>query len=128
MVEGTSTTTSGRVDGRCTTHITPKPNEDVRPIAVGETLRRIPGSILLMRNRDAIVDHFAPHQLGVCTRHGTEIITHAVHVFVYEHGESPNYGVLQLNLVNAFNLITRNEFRRLVRKHFPTTLPWVEYS
>ena len=55
-----------------------KPNNDVRPIAVGETLRRIAGSILIARSRDTIVNHFAPHQLGMCTRHGTEVITHAV--------------------------------------------------
>ena len=104
-----------------------KPNNDVRSRAVGETLRRIAGSILLARNRDAIVDHFALHQLGACTIHGTEVITHAVRAFVREHGESPNYGVLRQDLVNAFNLISRNEFWLLVRNYFPIMLPWVEY-
>ena len=47
-------------------------------------------------------------------RRGTEVITHATRAFLREHGESPNYGVLQLDLVNVFNLISRNEFRRLV--------------
>ena len=104
-----------------------KSNNDVRPIAVGETLRRVAGSILLARNRDPIANHFAPHQLGVCMKRGTEVITHAVRAFMREHGESPNYGVLQLDLVNAFNLISRNEFRRLVHEHFPNMSPWVEY-
>ena len=55
-----------------------KPNGDVRLIAVGETLRRITASLLIVRNVDAIHALLAPHQLVVATQNGAEAITHGI--------------------------------------------------
>lgn len=97
----------------------------MRLIAVGETLRWLASSTLLAGNRDAIVEYFGPHHLEVYTSHRIDVILHSVRDFVREHGELANYGVLRLDLVNVFNLISRNG--RLVHINYPNILLWVDY-
>ena len=53
---------------------------------------------------------------------GTEVMKYSVVDFVRAHGESWNYRFFQLYWVNAFDLTSRSEFRRFVRKHFPNVL------
>ena len=59
-----------------------KQKNDVRLIALGETLRRLVSSMLARRNYDAARTHFAPHHLGVATRNGAEAIVHAAREIV----------------------------------------------
>ena len=109
--------------------ITPlrKPNGDVRPIAVGETLRRLVSSILLARFRDEIRDYLTPLQVGVATRCGGETIIHGVRELTRRYGNRPDLAVLQLDLTNAFNLVSRRAIVKQIRKHFPEMMPWVEF-
>ncbi len=91
----------------------------MRQIAVRETLRRLVASLLIHRNFDLIHAHLAPHQVGVATRNGTETIIHSVRSMVDRLGADASYGLLKLDLRNAFNLVSRLPFRKVVSLHFP---------
>lgn len=55
----------------------PKELDDVRPIAVGETLCRLAGEALLAPSRAALTEYLEPHQLGVGSKAGAEAAFHA---------------------------------------------------
>ncbi len=78
-----------------------KPNGDVRPIAVGESLRRMVSSIIIARHSNEIRDFLAPHQLGVSTRCGTEVVIHATRELTKRFGHRPDLAILQLDLRNT---------------------------
>ena len=104
-----------------------KPKNDVRPIALGETLRRLVVSLLIHLNFDAIHRRLAPHQVGVATRNGTETIIHSVHCMVDRLGADASNGLLKLDLWNAFNLVSRSSFRKEVALYFPELRHWVDF-
>ena len=101
-----------------------KRDNGVRPIAVGETLRRLVASWLMRRVRAKAHMLLQPHQVGVATKSGAEAAVHAVRAIADEHGESPEYGLLLIDWENAFNLVSRNTMLREVRTHLPELLPW----
>ncbi len=76
----------------------------VRPIAVGETLYSLIGRALCFQFHEALVTHFSPHQFGVVTKGGYEVVTHDIICILDLH---PNCVVLQLNVANAFNLVSK---------------------
>ncbi|KAL5497303.1 hypothetical protein EMCRGX_G013760 [Ephydatia muelleri] len=50
---------------------------DIRPIAVGKTLRRLAGKCLCSLVKDKVSSFFEPHQFGVACSHGKEKVVHA---------------------------------------------------
>ena len=101
-----------------------KRDNGVRPIAVGETIRRITSSILMNRVRDTAHSYLGPHQVGVATRAGCEAILHATHDLVDTHGDDDSFALLQIDLRNAFNEVSRQAFLHEVAGSFPQLLPW----
>ena len=104
-----------------------KPNNDVRPIDVGETLRRLVSYLLICRHTEPISELLQAHQVGVSTRNVSDAIIHAVRQLQTNHGHDDTMGLLQLDFQNAFNLISRAAFRRQLRIHLPNMLRWVDY-
>jgi len=104
-----------------------KPEDGVRPIAVGETLRRMTSSIARARVKEQTLQLLAPHNVGVSVRSGGEAVIHAIRDLTEQLGNDPNYALLQIDLSNAFNLVSRRAFRREVAVHLPQISPWVEY-
>lgn len=102
-----------------------KRDDGVRPIAVGETLRRPVSSLLMTRVASQSQQFLEPNQLGVRTKEGCEAIVHAAHRHVHAHGQRTTHVLLQVDLANAFNLVSRPVFLRAVRAHFPVLYPWV---
>ena len=64
-----------------------------------------------------------PHQLGVGVPGGLEAIVHAVDKIV-EEGDK-DLLILQVDLINAFNLCDRDSTFRVVEEVFPDILRWV---
>ena len=54
-----------------------KPDNGVRPIAVGLTLRRLAGKVVTGKLQDKCSELFHPHQLGVALPRGAKIGTHS---------------------------------------------------
>jgi hypothetical protein len=81
-----------------------KPLGGVHHITMGETLYRFTSHFLCLQFRDAFVTHFYANQFEVAIKGGCEIIIHGIICTLDLH---PNWVVLQLNVVNAFNLVLR---------------------
>ena len=103
-------------------HALLKKDGGLRPIAVGNLLRRLTSKLIATALADKAADLFAPHQLGVGVRGGCEAILHTVRQALEK---SPEKWVLQGDFINAFNLASRDTTFREVEKVFPEALAWV---
>ena len=54
----------------------PKPDGTLRPIAVGDTIRRLVGKLAINEVSEDIRSYLEPVQLGVGSKHGCERIVH----------------------------------------------------
>jgi hypothetical protein len=106
----------------------PKPAGGLRPIAIGEVLRRLVSKAAIIRVRPTLEAHFLPFQLGVSTSNGSEAILHSAQALVQHHGASRGLGLLKIDLTNAFNLVSRPAFLAEVHASLPSIGPWVEFA
>ena len=109
--------------------ITPlkKGNNDLRPIAVVGTLRKLVSTLLMQRVKIPTSEYLRPIQWGVATKYGTEVITHATRACVDKLGYDPSYGLFKADFRNAFNLISRKMILVEARKHAPEIWRWAKY-
>ena len=105
----------------CGAHLVavPKPKGGVRPIAIGELLRRLTGKCLMSQLHTSARQHFFPAQVGVAVSGGAEAAVHAVRARLDRHSNSQNKVLLKLDFENAFNTISRDQVLSAVRSHFP---------
>lgn len=102
----------------------------VRPIAAGELLRRIVAKCLNRTQRHKYDAKFAPHQLGVGAKAGTERIAHLVRLIVKANEESNDFVILKVDAKNAFNLMSRASILLELEeeKNFPELSAWVKWT
>jgi len=102
-----------------------KKNGDLRPIAIGETIRRLIAKCLLSLHAPRISEFFAPrNQMGLCTPGGLESIIHSVRARLDSDGDRHDLVCLKVDLSNAFNAISRDYFLAEVERHFPSIAPF----
>ena len=82
-----------------------KPNGGIRPIALGETLLKLAEVVLLEECSAKLRRLLEPHQLGCRTPAGAEAALMALRVATRQKGVC----ILQLDLRNAYGMITRRE-------------------
>ena len=80
---------------------------DIRPIAVGEALRRLTGKCLCAVLKSKASEFFAPFQFGVACPAGAEKVIHGLRHCIEEHWEEEDFVVLKIDMCNAFNLVSR---------------------
>ena len=99
-----------------------KPGGGVRPIAVGFSLRRLAGIIIMKKLYGRCKDFFYPHQLGVGTPKGKESAVHAIRAYIKSEKTSDKV-LLKIDFKNAFNQVSRdmilNEVKILVPEIYP---------
>lgn len=112
-------------------------NTNVRPIVLGETLRKLAAGMALDSHKGPIQDHFKGIQYGFKTPNGIEFITHAANV---SHQIHPEWDRLFIDFKNAFNNIIRKFAISNILEKFPrlsryaiayygiTTELWYTYS
>ena len=104
-----------------------KKNGGLRPIAVGEVLRRLTSKCL---SRAVHSDAFAvltPSQLGVGVKGGCEAVVHSVaHILDREDLPSLSRWILLIDFSNAFNSVSREHMFQEVRAFLPGLSSWVE--
>ena len=100
-----------------------KKDGGIRPIAVGNIMRRLTSKCFMHGVADRAAALLGPHQLGVGVRGGLEAIIHSMR-HVVEGGEDDTM-ILQLDLINAFNCCDRDSAFRVVADVFPDILKWV---
>ncbi|KAF0306974.1 Retrotransposable element SLACS protein [Amphibalanus amphitrite] len=105
-----------------------KPGGGVRPIAVGNTYRRLATKVALKPISAELGDLLRPVQLGYGTTGGCEAAAHATRRFNDELGEGS--AIIKIDMRNAFNSIRRDHFLHQVRERVPSLfhLLWQAYS
>jgi hypothetical protein len=81
-----------------------KPLNGVRSITIEKTLYWPKSHVLYLQFCDAFATHFSQHQFGITTKGGCETIIHGIKCTLDLH---PNQLVFQLDVANAFNLVSR---------------------
>ena len=100
---------------------------DIHPIAVGEALQRLTGKCLCAALRSKMASFFEPYQFGVAFPCGAEKIAHGLRTCIEQHWSENDFGVLKVDMTNAFNLVSRQAILSECAKHFPELLPWVSW-
>ena len=103
-------------------HAARKKDGGIRPVAVGNLVRRLACKCAASAVADKAASLLAPHQMGVGVHGGAEVVIHATRQAVDSAGEKL---VLQAHLVNAFNHADRACALQEVKTHFPELLAWV---
>ena len=100
-----------------------KPDGGSRPIAIGNTLRRMIAKIACKATSNLAAKALAPIQLGVGVRGGSEIAVHAARSFLSTMSASD--GMVKLDFSNAFNCISRDAVIKAVAELIPSLTPLV---
>ena len=96
----------------------------IRPIAVGEVLRRLTGKLLLNYLTPSVRSYLTPIQLGVGVSTATELITHCVKETL---DSNPEKFLLQVDLSNAFNSLHRRTMLKAVDRAAPALSAFCHY-
>ena len=98
----------------------------MRPVAVGETLRRIVSKVAMQAAcvKDAM-HSFLPSQCGVGVEGACETVAQGLQQFVRNH-VSVDWALLQLDLSNAFNSLDRRAILDEVRHRVPLLFGWAQ--
>jgi hypothetical protein len=100
-----------------------KPNGDIRPIAVGNTLRRLTGVIVTSVFRTEITAAMPPTQVAVGTQAGCEGLALAVDQAILNDG----WHVMKRDASNAFNSVDRHQILEEVELSLPTLRHFARY-
>ena len=110
-----------------TLYAQPKGADDVRPIAVGEALRRLASKCLCAALREEAQRYLAPIQVGVGVSLGAEAAVHTARHWAHRHAGHANKCFLTVDFTNAFNSVDRASLLREVRLRMPGLAPYVEW-
>ncbi|KAK3887055.1 hypothetical protein Pcinc_008820 [Petrolisthes cinctipes] len=99
-----------------------------RPIAVGIVYRRLAGKLVAQRMSLAVAAGVQPLQLGVGTPLGCEAVVHAVHEFTTTHDGHHEHIIVKVDMVNAFNSVSRKAVLEEVIHRFPAAMPLVSQA
>ena len=97
----------------------------VRPIAIGEALRRLAGKCLIGRCQEEVVERLLPLQMGVGVPKATEIISHAVQAWA-ESARSDESLIL-VDFTNAYNSLDRQKMLEAISAEAPAFLPYANF-
>ena len=92
-----------------------KNQKDVRPIAVGNCLRRLVAKSAIQTLKAEIAAYLAPHQYGVSIPGGADMMSHLVQMYIEQN---PQHVVVKFDAKNSFNTEDLN-------LHFPQLVPFV---
>ena len=103
-----------------------KGEQDVRPIAAGEVLRRLASKCACLKVQAKAKDFFKPSQFGVACPAGREKIIHRARFIVEQHWHDADFVILKVDMANAFNTVHRGAVLGECHRHFPELLSWVK--
>jgi len=94
-----------------------KKDGGIRPIAVGDVLRRLTGKALVRGQKEKMVTYFYPLQVGVAVACGAEAVVHGWKIVMDQFSGDSDVVALKVDFDNAFNNANRAEILSL--EHFP---------
>ena len=104
-----------------------KKDNGIRPIAIGETFRRLVSKVCVFASKSTMSDFFAPIQVGINVKCGAEGIVHAISRLIEVHGKDDKLAMLKIDFKNAFNSVSREAMFSLCKEHFPKLYSWIVY-
>jgi len=105
----------------------PKKDGNVRPIAVGETWRRLVAKCLCKETQSRALFHLYPLQIGVSLPLGTEAGIKAARQWCQRNAGHPDKVMLKIDFENAFNCVDRQQILQQCRDKIPSLSPWAEW-
>ena len=106
-----------------------KPDGGVRPVAVGETLRRLAGKALLATAvAKAQVADLQPVQVGVGVRAAAESVAMGVQSIVDALSHTNDWTILKVDLSNAFNSVDRLAFLKAATQYTPAAYNYLKFA
>ena len=100
----------------------PKKGDGARPIAVGDTLRRLVAKCALEGVIEHVVQLLVPLQVGVQVSNAAELV--ARRIGLWSRQAPSGSALLQLDLKNAFNSVNRVAMLKSVQQFAPALLPF----
>lgn len=99
----------------------------IRPIAVGNVLRRLISKCLSAFVKSDAIHALAPLQLGVGVSGGADVIIHAANL-IHSDDSIPisSKATLQVDFSNAFNQVDRKMMFQEIRSRLPSLALWLE--
>ncbi|XP_062513462.1 uncharacterized protein LOC134189238 [Corticium candelabrum] len=101
----------------------PKANSDVRPIAIGEVLRRVTARATCTQMAGSFSSYFSSSQHGIATPGGVELIFHHISVLMET---IPSLSILSTDVKNAFNSVCRDNILSETKLKFPELLGYAK--
>jgi len=108
-----------------------KASGGIRPIAIQDAWIRFLLSYLAGTVKEKAASHFAPHQLGIGTSGGAEIMIHSMNAIVEKILATPETSdevIIKLDFKNAFNSMYRRPIYDHLLEKFPDLAPWFHYA
>ena len=103
-----------------------KKDGSLRPIAVGEVLRRLTSKCLSAATRQQAKSALWPLQVGVGVAHGAEAAVHTARDWQQRNSGNGDKVLVKVDLQNAFNSVRRERVLMEVRQHFPQLERWTQ--
>jgi len=100
-----------------------KKDGGIRPIAVGEALRRLVAKTLCETSKQEARNHLWPLQVGCGSPLGAEIAVHTLRQWCLRNAGSDKV-LLKIDCSNAFNCISRSAVLHEIHEHFPRLARW----
>ena len=101
----------------------------VRPIAVGDVLRRLVGKVLLSTSQArAEVDSLRPMQVGVGVPNAAESVAMGVQAVAAALGTGESWVCLQVDFENAFNSLDRSALLSSAAVRAPTAFNYLRFA
>ena len=104
-----------------------KPVGAIRPIAVGEVLRRLVAKCFCNTYEKEVSSHLWPKQIGVAAPLGAEVGSQTVRQWCDRNQTTAEKILFVADFENAFNTIDREQFLRQVRHQLPGLSRWAEW-
>ena len=114
----------------CCANLIPLTKKDggTRPIAVGETLRRLIGKCLLQTpDVSASTKSLQPRQVGVGVQGATELVGMGVQRLFDRLDPQGDWVLLQVDVKNAFNTVDRSAVLQGARNDVPGAYNWLAF-
>ena len=105
----------------------PKKDDGIRPVAVGEVLRRLTAKCLCSAYKEQASAFFFPLQIGVGHALGTEVGLETARQWGGRHKDNTSSVFAKIDFANAFNCVDRQAFLEQCRHHFPGMSQWAEW-
>lgn len=97
----------------------------IRPIAVGNTWRRLAAKLACRRVSSTLCNLFQPNQLGVGIKNGVEAGAHTARIYFKSKHTSIRL-FLKIDVRNAFNEVRRDKLLHEVKNNIPEIFKFVE--